>query len=130
MTFLDCSASRLEHAQGCHSFARRDCGERRGANKDALLRCRKHFDVLAMDIDGARQELPRFDSLAEPRQSDENTAAVRSHAEDIPHHVVCFGCDACSVDHAKPDQTVANAAHAFCDYLRLKAPSLADLKRK
>src|SRR5262245_39642544 len=120
----------LEHTQGCHSFARRDGGERSGANEHAFLRCGKHFDVVAVDIYGTRQELPLFDTLAEFRQSEEKTAALGADAEEIPHHVICFGCDACSVDHAQSDQTVANAAHAFGDYFRLKSTSFADFKRK
>ena len=61
----------LEHTQGCHSFTRRDRGECRRANEHTFLRCRKQFDVLAVDIDGTRQELPIFDSLAKFRQSEE-----------------------------------------------------------
>src|SRR5262245_17800082 len=90
----------LEHTQGCHSFARRDRGEGRGANEHALLRCCKYLDVPAVDIDGTGQELPLFDSLAELRQGEEKTTAFGADAEEIPHHVICFGRDACSVDHA------------------------------
>src|SRR5215470_15029863 len=120
--------ARLEHAKGCHSFAGRDRGERRRANEDALLRCRKHLNVLAVNIDGTRQGLALFDPITELRQSEKKTAAFGADAQEIPHHVICFGWDACSVDHAKSNQTIANAAHAFRDYLRLKTTSFADLK--
>src|SRR5262245_36063027 len=90
----------LEYTQGCHSFARRDRGEGGGANEHALLRCREQFDVSAVNIDSAGQELPLFDWLAELRQCEEQTTAFGADAEEIPQHVICLGRDACSVDHA------------------------------
>src|SRR6516162_3198269 len=97
--YLDCS-SLLEHTQGCHSFARRDRGERRGANEYALPRCRKHLDVLSVDIKGTRQRLPLCASLAEVRQREEKTTAFGADAEEIPHHVIDFRRNTCSLDHA------------------------------